>query len=153
MKLLSCVLLLSGLAAPASGPTIRFDDIQTRSGVNFVLDNSATPEKHQPETMIAGVAAFDYNNDGFMDLFFVNGAKLPEMDKSNPKYWNRLYRNNGDETFTDVTEKAGVKGLGYGMGGQRATTTTTAASTCTSPVWITINCCTTIAMAPSPTSP
>lgn len=65
----------------------------------------------------------DYNNDGLMDLFFVNGAALQdpmsagsEPDKSNPKYWNRLYRNNRDGTFSDVTEKAGVKGEGYGMG-------------------------------------
>jgi enediyne biosynthesis protein E4 len=66
--------------------------------------------------MIAGVAVFDYNNDGLLDLYFVNGAKLPEMDKTDPRFWNRLYRNNGNGTFTDVTEKAGVQGKGYGMG-------------------------------------
>lgn len=73
--------------------------------------------------MGSGVAMFDYNNDGLLDLFFVNGALLrdpmPEgarPDKSDPKYWNRLYRNNGDGTFTDVTEASGLPGQGYGMG-------------------------------------
>lgn len=73
--------------------------------------------------MGGGVAMFDYNNDGFLDLFLVNGAALLDPmpagkipDKSDPKYWNRLYRNNGDGTFTDVTVEAGVQGAGYGMG-------------------------------------
>ncbi len=104
------------LGVDAGAPAIVFENAAAKSGLSFVLNNSATPEKHQPETMIAGVAVFDYNNDGFPDLYFVNGAKLPEMDKSDPRYWNRLYRNNGDGTFTDVTEKAGVKGIGFGMG-------------------------------------
>ncbi len=51
-----------------------------------------------------------------MDLYFVNGARLPDMDKSDPSFWNWLYRNNGNGTFTDVTEKAGVRGTGFGMG-------------------------------------
>ena len=66
---------------------------------------------------------FDYNGDGLLDLFFVNGAAISDPmppgkspDKSDPKYWNRLYRNNGDETFTDVTAQSGLKGDGYGMG-------------------------------------
>ncbi|HWD99881.1 MAG TPA: CRTAC1 family protein, partial [Bryobacteraceae bacterium] len=70
-----------------------------------------------------GVAIFDYNNDGLLDLFFVNGAALKDPmppgakpDKSDSRYWNRLYRNNGDGTFTDVTEQAGLRGEGYGMG-------------------------------------
>ena len=72
--------------------------------------------------MGGGVAVFDYDGDGRLDLFFVNGAALQETmsgrmpDKSNPKFWNRLYRNNGDGTFTDVTERAGVRGHSYGMG-------------------------------------
>jgi hypothetical protein len=73
--------------------------------------------------MSGGVAMLDYENNGRLDLFFVNGAALRDPmpagshpDKSDPKYWNRLYRNNGDGTFTDVTERAGVQGYSYGMG-------------------------------------
>jgi len=105
----------SGNSVPVSGP-IKFENVTRQSGVTFVLDNSVTPRRLQPETAIAGVAIFDYNNDGFMDLFFVNGAHLTDMDKHDPRYWNRLYRNNGDGTFTDVTEKAGIQGKGFGMG-------------------------------------
>jgi enediyne biosynthesis protein E4 len=84
---------------------------------------SKTSQKYLPETMGSGVAMLDYNNDGLLDLFFVNGAALRDPmppgakpDKSDPRYWNRLYRNNGDGTFTDVTEAAGLRGAGYGMG-------------------------------------
>jgi hypothetical protein len=101
--------------ASATGPIV-FENIIETSHVSFVMNNSASARKHQVETMLAGVAVFDYNNDGLMDLYFVNGAHLPDMDKSDPRYWNRLYRNNGDGTFTDVTEKAGVRGAGFGMG-------------------------------------
>jgi len=105
---------LPAQSAPA-GP-ITFENILQRSGIRFVMDSSSSSRKHQIETMLSGVAIFDYNNDGLMDLYFVNGARLPDMDKSDPRYWNRLYRNNGDGTFTDVTEKAGVRGAGFAMG-------------------------------------
>ena len=65
--------------------------------------------------MTGGVAAFDFNNDGCMDVYFANGASLPEMRKTGPQFYNRLFRNNCDGTFTDVTEKAGVAGEGYSM--------------------------------------
>ena len=114
--LFCAVVVLVALDRGLEKPPILLKNEIGNSGIDFVLDNSATPAKHQPETMISGVAIFDYNNDGLMDIYFVNGAKLPDMDKSDPRYWNRLYRNNGDGTFTDVTEKAGVNGTGYGMG-------------------------------------
>ena len=104
---------------PAQGttsPPIRFEDIAERAGVHFVVENSPTPEKHQPETMPAGVALFDYDGDGLLDIYLVNGAEMPSLVKTGPKYYNRLFHNNGDGTFTDVTEHAGVAGVGYGMG-------------------------------------
>jgi hypothetical protein len=66
--------------------------------------------------MVAGVALLDYDNDGYLDVYLVNGAAIPSLKKDSPKYWNRLFHNNRDGTFTDVTEKAGVAGEGYGMG-------------------------------------
>jgi hypothetical protein len=106
-------------SAPFPGPRvapIQFRNIASSSGVHFILNNSATPHKYQIEPMVAGVAVFDYNNDGLPDLYFVNGARIPELQKTGPEFYNRLYRNNGDGTFTDVTEQAGVKGDGYSMG-------------------------------------
>lgn len=92
----------------------------------FSQANSATSRKYLPETMGGGVALLDYDNDGRLDIFFVNGARIDDPmprggrpDKSAPKYWNRLYHQNPDGTFTDVTEKAGLTGMPqnrYGMG-------------------------------------
>ena len=96
--------------------TSRFEDIAAKAGVHFVTENCPTPEKHQPETMPAGVALFDYDGDGLLDIYLVNGAEMPSLVKAGPKYYNRLFHNNGDGTFTDVTERAGVAGAGYGMG-------------------------------------
>src|SRR5215472_15286878 len=85
---------------------IRFEDITARSGIDFVTDSSPTPNKNQPETMISGVGLIDYDNDGYPDIFFINGAVIPSLRKESPKYYNRLFHNNHDGTFTDVTEKA-----------------------------------------------
>src|SRR5581483_10240208 len=63
-----------------------------------------------------GVALLDYDGDGWLDIYLVNGAAIPSLQKESPAYWNRLFRNNHDGTFTDVTERAGVAGAGYGMG-------------------------------------
>ena len=100
-----------------------FRDVTAQSEVNFFCHGSPTSQKYLIETMVGGVAMFDYDGDGWLDLFFVNGAALDDPmlpgkqpDKSDPKYWNRLYRNNRDGTFTDVTEQAGVRGHSYGMG-------------------------------------
>jgi hypothetical protein len=110
------VLSVSVMAQGTTRPPIRFEDIAERAGVQFVVDNSPTSEKHQPETMPAGVALFDYDGDGLLDIYLVNGAEMPSLVKTGPKYYNRLFHNNGNGTFTDVTEHAGVAGAGYGMG-------------------------------------
>ena len=95
---------------------IRLRNVAREAGLNFVLENNPTPEKHLIETMTGGIAVFDYNNDGLPDIFFANGAALPSMEKNDPKYFNRLYRNEGNMKFTDVTSAAGVAGAGYSMG-------------------------------------
>jgi hypothetical protein len=84
--------------------------------IGFTLNNGETATRYVPETMAGGVAVFDYNNDGRLDIFFTNGAEMPSLRKTSPKYWNRLFRNNGDGTFTDVTEAAGLAGSGYATG-------------------------------------
>ena len=84
--------------------------------IAFALDSDETPLRHAPETMAGGVAVFDYDRDGKPDIFFTNGANIDTLQKDSPKYWNRLFHNNGDGTFTDVTEKAGLKGTGYDVG-------------------------------------
>ena len=103
------------LAAPLAGP-ILFEEVAGPAGLAFLSNRTPTANKNQPETMVAGVALLDYDNDGYLDIYFVNGAAIPSLQKEGPAYWNRLYHNNHDGTFTDVTAKAGVSGEGYGMG-------------------------------------
>jgi len=102
-------------AAPALD--VQFSDITLPAGVTFKQESSATTNKYLVETMGGGVALLDYDNDGRLDIFFANGAKIDDPmpegklpDKSDPKFWNRLYHQNPDGTFTDVTEKAGLTG-------------------------------------------
>ena len=101
---------------PAGSGAIRFEEVAGRSGLRFVTENSPTPEKTQIEPMVAGVAVFDYDGDGYLDIYLVNGAAVPSLKKESPSYWNRLFHNNRDGTFSDVTVKAGVAGAGYGIG-------------------------------------
>ena len=84
--------------------------------IGFKLDSDETPEHHAPETMAGGVAVFDYNNDGKLDIFFTNGADIKTLKKDSPKYSNRLFENDGKGHFTDATEKAGLAGAGYDTG-------------------------------------
>lgn len=95
---------------------IRFEEIAARGGLNFTINSSPTPNRNQIETMVGGVALIDYDGDGYQDIFFANGAAIPSLKKEGPQYKNRLFHNNGDGTFTDVTDKAGVAGDGYDMG-------------------------------------
>jgi hypothetical protein len=82
----------------------------------FTLENAETPRRYAPETMAGGVAAFDYDNDGNLDLYFANGADMLSLRKNHPKFRNRLLRGDGKGGFTDVTERAGVAGSGYDTG-------------------------------------
>ncbi len=110
----------SGKASPKTtlpaASAIQFENVISQSKIKFKLRNSVSPHRYTFETMVGGVAVFDYNNDGLLDIFFTNGAAIPSLEKSDPSYANRLFRNNGDGTFTDVTEKAGLRGIGYSMG-------------------------------------
>jgi hypothetical protein len=111
---------IAALLALLSAPAVQFRDVAEEGGLRFILDNHVTPEKHMIETMTGGVAAFDYDGDGLLDIFFTNGAEIPSLRKTAPKYWNRLYRNLGGWKFEDVTEKARLSGEGYSMGAAAA---------------------------------
>jgi len=118
----SLLLLIAG--APAS--RVQFTDATKAAGLAFTHRNSATSNKYLVETMGGGVALLDYDNDGRLDIFLTNGAKIDDPmpadkqpDKSDPSFWNRLYHQTADGTFVDVTEKAHVSGMPqnrYGMG-------------------------------------
>ncbi len=106
----------ASLVSKYSVSGIRFENRQTRSGLDFVLNNGTTPDKPLIDSTLGGVALLDFDNDGFLDIFFTNGARIPTLEKDDSSFFNRLYRNNRDGTFTDVTERAGLQGKGYCMG-------------------------------------
>jgi enediyne biosynthesis protein E4 len=100
-----------------------FVDVTEKLGIHFKQEASQTSKKYLLETMGSGVALFDYDNDGRLDLFFANGARIEDPtpkgtipQKDDKKYWNRLYHQKADGTFEDVTEKAGLAGTGYSTG-------------------------------------
>lgn len=120
-----CAIPWSFIAA-TSGPDVQFSDVTKAVGIAFAHRNSATSNKYLVETMGGGVALLDYDNDGRLDVFLTNGAKIDDPmpegkqpDKSDPKFWNRLYHQAADGTFVDVTETAHLTGMPqnqYGMG-------------------------------------
>ena len=100
-----------------------FADVTQNLGIHFKQEASPTSKKYLLETMGSGVALFDYDNDGRLDIFFANGARIDDPTpkstipkKDGPKYWDRLYHQKTDGSFEDVTEKAGVRGAGYSTG-------------------------------------
>jgi enediyne biosynthesis protein E4 len=111
------------LCAQEAKPMFRVGPIK---GMDVVLRNSPTSRKYLIETMPGGVALLDYNNDGLLDIFVVNAGRMRDpmrppfsFDRHDPAYWNRLYRQNKDGSFTDVTEQVGLANAGdsnYGMG-------------------------------------
>jgi hypothetical protein len=103
-------------AASDSPSSYPFSEVpSSASGITWTHTAGISPEKYLPESTGAGCAVFDYDNDGWMDIYLVNGGKCDIFTPAQPLR-NALYRNNRDGTFTDVTEKAGVAGGGYGMG-------------------------------------
>ena len=118
-RLLICLAAWSLMAATPP-PSIRFREIAAQAGISFVLENNPTDQKRMIETMPGGIAVFDYDGDGLPDIYFTNGAEVPSLEKSSPKYRNRLYRNEGKMKFRDVTDDAGVAGAGYSMGAAAA---------------------------------
>ena len=109
--------LSQAVVQAAGGETqIRMTNGAAAAGLDFVLRNGAMGRKYQVETLPGGLAVIDFDGDGWPDLFCTNGATLPSLTKTGPGYWNRLYRNNRDGTFSDVTAKAGLQGEGYTMG-------------------------------------
>jgi len=112
--------LAAGLGLWTALAQAPFEDRSALSGIAAVLRHHATAEKHQIETMPGGVAAFDYDGDGRVDLFFTNGAPQPGLTKRAPDDCNRLYRNLGGWRFEDVTARAGLCGEGYSMGAATA---------------------------------
>ena len=124
VRVLFFLALIGGSAGLSGQASAQVFDV--KSPLDFTLQNSPTSAKYLIETMPGGVALLDYNNDGLLDIFVVNGGRvtnpmgMPEnFDRHDPKYWNRLYRQNKDGSFTDVTEQAGLAHAGdgnYGMG-------------------------------------
>jgi enediyne biosynthesis protein E4 len=118
--------VVSAVIIAAADPAVQFTDITQTTRIAFKHENSATSSKYLVETMGGGVALVDYDNDGRLDVFLTNGAKITDPmpggtfpDKADPKYWNRMYRQTQDGEFVDVTEKAGLSGMPqnrYGMG-------------------------------------
>jgi hypothetical protein len=96
--------------------TVRFDNVASKIGVTFKHENGASPDKLLPETMSGGAVIFDYDTDGWPDLFLVNGGSLVDKQVAAAAR-HRLYRNKGDGTFADVTESSGIRISGFGMGG------------------------------------
>jgi enediyne biosynthesis protein E4 len=115
IKSLIALMALAGLpAAHALNGAVRFSDVTAQAGITF--KHISSPEKRYiVESMSGGVAMFDYDNDGWLDIYFVNSLTM-DLLKSAAKTSSELYRNNGNGTFTNVTNKAGVGDVGWGMG-------------------------------------
>jgi hypothetical protein len=110
-------LIYLGLLSPFHSPGAASRQIKfALKAINFRLETNETPTRHVPATMAGGVAVLDFNKDGRPDIFFTNGANIETLSKDSPKYKNRLFRNDGNGVFTDVTDQAGLAGSGYDVG-------------------------------------
>jgi hypothetical protein len=125
VRLFQIVVLALVLVAALAAASVSIFKLELPTGMDFTLQNSPTSRKYLIETMPGGIALLDYNNDGLLDVFLVNGGRMnpvqspDNFDRHEPLYWNRLYRQNKDGSFTDVTKQAGLADAGdgnYGMG-------------------------------------
>lgn len=117
LRLFGVFLLLApmlGSTLPDNG-RVQFVDVTTQAGISWVHDNAMSPQRYLPETVGGGCAFLDYDQDGWMDIYLVNSGESKFFKPGKP-IRNALYRNNGNGTFTDVTEQAGVMGRGFAMG-------------------------------------
>jgi len=115
-KILASILVLTAaFAAVSSDQPVTFLDITRAAGITWIHDNAMSPDRLLPETMNGGAALFDYNNDGWLDIYLVNTGECEFYRPKTPR-GNALYENNRDGTFRDVTQKAGVAGRGFGNG-------------------------------------
>jgi len=118
-------------SSPAASNPLFEEVPPSASKITFRHINGRSPDYYLPETTGAGCAFFDFDNDGWMDIYLVNSGKCDFFDPS-PPLRNALYRNNRDGTFTDVTEQAGVASGGYGMASPPEITMATVSRICTS---------------------
>jgi enediyne biosynthesis protein E4 len=112
---LPALLLTSPLGGAEPGGPIQFRDVTRDTGIDFVHTDGSSGRRYIVETVASGLALLDYNGDGYTDIYFLNGSALPGADFHEPPR-NRLYRNDGNWRFIDVTEEAGVGDTGYGLG-------------------------------------
>src|SRR5688500_7422540 len=113
-RLLLALSLLAGVPAPASA-AIRLTDITTSRGITATHSHGSTCQRHIYDTVASGLALIDYDGDGYQDIYFLTGGPLDQASDS-PTPRNQLYRNQGDETFTDVTARTGAGLAGFSLG-------------------------------------
>ena len=114
--LVSCASVQAQTAEISGSGADSFRGHRAEAGVHFVTHNFPTPNKNQPETMVAGIALFDYDNDGYLDIYFVNGAAIPSLKKNRPSTGTGSSTTTTTEPSPMSPRKAGVAGKGYGMG-------------------------------------
>src|ERR1051325_11544694 len=120
--MLAALLIIGWFTIPAAKPQSQkrphYSDIAPRSAFRYITNNGFKGRKYFPQPLCGGVAVLDYDNDGWLDIFFTNGAAFPEMKKIDPSFYNTLLHNRHDGTFEDVSIQAGLAGqhLGYSLG-------------------------------------
>src|SRR6184192_299475 len=104
-------MLAGGIVLSGATETIRFTDVTREAGIDFLHVNGSSPDKHLVETMGSGALFFDYDNDGWLDIFLVDGGSLADPAVAG-KARHRLYRNRGNGTFEDTTARSNIRHTG-----------------------------------------